>query len=200
MSLGERLLDFFGRTAAAGLALLLVVGGAVVVAAQRPQIAADVRATLHRQPALSFAAGLLVNLVGVAVIGFMTLTICLAPPAALLGIALLVANVIGFSGAGTAVADRLPIELGNSPVARTAVGVAIPSVVIAVLWLFGGCFAFFGYVGAVLLASFGLGALLVKLLKLGEPAPGAAAAPPPTAAADAPAVAPDAGVDAMPQD
>ncbi len=175
VSLGERLLDFFGRMVAAGAALILIVGGAVVVATARPQLAGDVRATLRRQPALSFAVGLLVNIVGVAVIGFMTITICLAPPAALLGLALLAANVVGLSGAGAAVADRLPINLGSGNTGRTAVGVALPGAIVAFLWLLGGCFAFFGYMLAMILASFGLGAVLVKLLKLGEPAPGAAA-------------------------
>jgi len=104
------------------------------------------------------------------------------------------------SGAGAVVADRLPINLGASHAARTAVGVALPGAVIALLWLLGGCFAFFGYVFALLLASFGLGALLVKVLKLGDPAPAPASAAPvapapepaaggaePSAAAEAPA-------------
>jgi predicted flap endonuclease-1-like 5' DNA nuclease/cytoskeletal protein CcmA (bactofilin family) len=180
VSLGERLLGFFGRVVAAGAALILIVGGAVVVATVRPQLAADVRATLRRQPALSFAVGLFVNMIGVAVIGFMFVTICLAPPAALLGLALLVANVIGLSGAGAAVADRLPINLGSGNTGRTAVGVALPGAIVAFLWLLGGCFAFFGYMLAMILASFGLGAFLVKVLKLGEPAPRSAANPPAT--------------------
>lgn len=146
-------------------------GGCGLSAAHAP----EVRSTLRRQPALSFAVGLLVNMVGVAVIGFMAITICLAPPAALLGLALLVANVIGLSGAGAAVANQLTINLGSSHVARTAVGVALPARWF--LWLLGGCFAFFGYVFAILLASFGLGAFLVKLLKLGEPAPVVASRP-----------------------
>jgi predicted flap endonuclease-1-like 5' DNA nuclease/cytoskeletal protein CcmA (bactofilin family) len=186
VSLGERLLGFFGRVVAAGAALILIVGGAVVVATVRPQLAADVRATLRRQPALSFAVGLFVNMIGVAVIGFMFVTICLAPPAALLGLALLVANVIGLSGAGAAVADRLPINLGSGNTGRTAVGVALPGAIVAFLWLLGGCFAFFGYMLAMILASFGLGAFLVKVLKLGEPAPGAAAAPPTSSSAPVP--------------
>jgi len=200
VSFSERLLGFFGRTVAAGAALVLIVGGAVAAAVLRPQLAAEVRTALRRQPALSFAVGLLVNMVGVAVIGFMFVTICLAPPAALLGLALLAANVVGLSGAGAVVADRLPINLGASHAARTAVGVALPGAVIALLWLLGGCFAFFGYVFALLLASFGLGALLVKVLKLGDPAPAPASAAPvapapepaaggaePSAAAEAPA-------------
>ena len=86
-------------------------------------------------------------------------------------------SVSGVSGVGVVVADRLPINLGSSHVARTAVGVALPSALVAFLWLLGGCFAFFGDVFAILLASCGLGAFLVKLLKLGEPAPGVAANP-----------------------
>ncbi len=189
VSLSERLLGFFGRAVAAGAALVLIVGGAMAAAALRPQLAAEVRTALRRQPALSFAVGLLVNMVGVAVIGFMFVTICLAPPAFLLGLALLAANVVGLSGSGAAVADRLPINLGESHVARTAVGVALPGAVIALLWLLGGCFAFFGYGFALLLASFGLGAFLVKLLKLGEPAvTGAAPAEPVAPAPAVPAV------------
>jgi cytoskeletal protein CcmA (bactofilin family) len=187
VSLSERLLDFFGRAVSAGAALVLLVGGALAAAVLRPQLAAEVRASLRRQPALSFAVGLLVNMVGVAVIGFMFVTICLAPPAALLGLALLAANVVGLSGAGAVVADRLPINLGASHAARTAVGVALPGAVIALLWLLGGCFAFFGYVFALLLASFGLGALLVKVLKLGDPAPVPASVEPVTSEPVAPA-------------
>lgn len=171
LSFGEQVLGFFGRTVAAGMVLLLLIGGAAAVAALRPQLAADVRTTLRRQTALSFAVGLLVNMLGIAIIGFMAITICLAPPAILLGLLLLAANVVGLSGAGELAADRLPVKFQAAGVARTAVGVAVPAAVVSLLWLLGGCFAFFGYVLAMLLASFGLGAFLVKLLKLGEPAP-----------------------------
>ena len=171
LSIGERLLDFLGRLWAAAGGLLLVVGGAVLVAALRPQLSADVRTVLRRQPALSFAAGFLVNMVAVAAIGFMVFTICLAPPGALLGLALLAANLVGLGAAGELVAERLPFKTGSSPVVRTAAGVAVPAALVALLWFLGGCFSFFGYVLAMILASFGLGAVLVKFLNLGDRQP-----------------------------
>ena len=79
----------------------------------------------------------------------------MAPPAALLGLALLGVNIVGLSATGEILAERLPLKLGNSSVLRTAVGIAVPEGFIARLWLLGGCFRFFGYIGALLLATTG---------------------------------------------
>ena len=181
-SLVERWVGFMGRLAAAGAMLLLLAGGAAAVVSLRPVLAGEVHSALRRQPALSFAAGLLVNIVGAAIIGFLFITICLMPFGAVLGLVLLVVNVVGLSATGPLVTERLPFRVGGSSALRAAVGVAVPGAFIALLWLLGGCFTFFGFVLALLGGSFGLGAFLVKVLKLGEPA----SAPPPSPAAAAP--------------
>lgn len=56
----------------------------------------------------------------------------------------------------------------DADLSRTALGVVVPGAIIAFLWAIGGCLGFFGSMGALLLGSFGVGAILVKVLNLGS--------------------------------
>jgi len=195
LTFGERLLGFFGRVLMALLVLGLAVVGAAGLMALRSPWVMDVHGVLNRQTALSFATGLLVNVLLLSVVGFLYITVCLRPPGLLLGLGLAALNVAGWAAVGNELGGRLNTRFGKAwdPAARTAVGVLAPGALIVFLWMLGGCFAFFAYLGALLISSFGVGAVLVKVLNLGSNAPGAPAgssAPAPVAqpAASAPAV------------
>jgi predicted flap endonuclease-1-like 5' DNA nuclease len=191
--LGDRPLGFVGRTLTGLLLLGLFVAGAAAIAAFRPRWTGEVQGTLASQAALSFAAGLIANVLMLAVIGFLYITICLRPPALLLAVGLLAFNVAGMAAVGAEIGGRLSERLRGTwtPTSRTALGVAAPGAIIVFLWAVGGCFGFFGNMGALLLGSFGVGAILVKALNLGAKAPTSPAAPTDSPAAPrAPATAP----------
>ena len=69
---------------------------------------------------------------------------------------------------GAEIGGRLSERLSGqwTPTSRTALGVVVPGAIIVFLWAIGGCFGFFGSMGALLLGSFGVGAILVKALNL----------------------------------
>ena len=168
-----RSLGFVGRALAALLLLGLFVAGAAAIAALRPGWTQDVQGVLGRQAALSFATGLIANVLMLAVIGFLFITICLRPPGLLLAVGMLAFNVAGMAAVGSEIGSRLSERMSGqwTPTSRTALGVVAPGAIIAFLWAIGGCFGFFGSMGALLLGSFGVGAILVKALNLGTQAP-----------------------------
>lgn len=168
-----RSLGFIGRALVAFLLLGLFVAGAAAIAALRPAWTQDVQGVLGRQAALSFATGLIANVLMLAVIGFLFITICLRPPGLLLAVGMLAFNVAGMAAVGAEIGSRLSERMSGqwTPTSRTALGVAVPGAIIVFLWAIGGCFGFFGSMGALLLGSFGVGAILVKTLNLGGQAP-----------------------------
>jgi predicted flap endonuclease-1-like 5' DNA nuclease len=170
-------LGFVGRTLTGLLLLGLFVAGAAAIAAFRPRWTGEIQGVLNRQAALSFAVGLIANVLMLAIIGFLYITICLRPPALLLGVGLLAFNVAGMAAVGAEIGGRISERLSGSwtQTSRTALGVFIPGAIIVFLWAVGGCFGFFGNMGALLLGSFGVGAILVKALNLGATTPGAPA-------------------------
>ncbi len=166
----SRPLGFVGRALAALLLLGLFVAGAAAVAALRPSWTRDVQGVLGRQSALSFATGLIANVLMLAVIGFLFITICLRPPGLLLAVGMLAFNVAGMAVVGAEIGGRLSERMSGqwTPTSRTALGVVVPGAIIAFLWAIGGCLGFFASLGALLLGSFGVGAILVKVLNLGS--------------------------------
>ena len=182
---------------------LLVLGVAILVALLllkwRPALVDEMRTLLAERTALAFAAGLIFNLLGLALIGLLWITFCFRPPAVLLGLLLTAVNLVGVVIVGDELGRRLAAQLGAPWVQpwRTVIGIAIPGAVIAFLWILGSCFGFLAFLGALILSAFGAGAMLVKVLKLGEPhspAP-ATTAPAPIAPETSPGV--DAAAPAM---
>jgi predicted flap endonuclease-1-like 5' DNA nuclease/cytoskeletal protein CcmA (bactofilin family) len=203
MTLAARVLDWVGRGMLAALLLGLAVGGAAATMALRPQWVDNVQSTLRRQSALSFATGLIINVVLVAFISVLYFLICFAPLASLLAVALAALNIVGFAAVGDEIGRRMMARSNAHwpPVANVAIGVFVPGAVLALLWWFGGCFAFFAYLGAIVFGSFGVGALVARLMKLDTPrvpagSPTAApTAPVPSAPTPpAPVAQPEAGV------
>ena len=185
LSLLGQFLRFFGRL----LGAILLLGLAILVGAGlllwKPTWVEEVRTTLHQHTALSFAVGILVNVLALAVIGILWVLVCTRPPGLLMGVALLGLNLAGLAAVGDEIGRRVETRLGRSyvPTVRMAIGLAVPGAVLGILYIMGFCFQFFAFVGLLVLASFGAGAVLVKLLKLGIPAPDTAVAPVPAASA-----------------
>lgn len=176
----EIFLNLVGRVLQALLLLGLAVGVSVGLIALRPAWVEETRSILVERTALAFAAGLIFNLFGLALIGLLWITVCFRPPAILLGLLFAAINFAGFAAVGDEIGrkieNRLNVQWGTPW--RAAVGVVLPGSVIAFLWVLSGCFGFFAYLGALVLSSLGVGAILVKMLKLGEPQPTIAPAPP----------------------
>ena len=185
-------IDLFWATLGRVLSALLMLGVAVLTAILllrwRPALMEEMRSLLVERTALAFAAGLIFNLFGLALIGLLWITFCFRPPAILLGLLLTAVNLVGVAIVGDEVGRRLATRLGAPwpQPWRTAVGIAAPGAVIAFLWILGSCFGFLAFLGALILSAFGVGTILVKVLKLGEQqasAPGIELVPPAPAAA-----------------
>ncbi|MBK8046179.1 MAG: polymer-forming cytoskeletal protein [Anaerolineales bacterium] len=148
----ERLFGFMGKVLLALVLFALIVGGAVAVAGLRPHWVVSVHETLRQQIALSFAVGLMVNVLASAFIGLLFITVCLRPPGLLLGLLLAGANVVGLAAVGHEIGNRLAPKMGGTwhEWSRVGVGAAVPVGVIMLLWLFGWCFTFFAWLGALI--------------------------------------------------
>jgi predicted flap endonuclease-1-like 5' DNA nuclease len=175
--LTELFFDMVWRVVRALLILALVAGVGVLLVTTRPLWVEETRAILVDRTALSFAAGLIVNLFGLALIGLLWLTVCFRPPAVVLGLIFVAANLAGLAVVGDEIGRKIEQRIHTQWQRpwRPVVGVVVPGAVIAFLWVLGSCFSFFAYLGALVLTSLGIGAFLVKVLKLGEPQPTAVA-------------------------
>jgi len=166
-----------GRVFTALLMLGVSVLVAILLLKWRPALMEEMRGLLVERTALAFAAGLIFNMFALALIGLLWLTFCFRPPAFLLGLLLVAVNLVGFAIVGNELGRRFAARLGTvwPQPWRTAIGIAGPGAVIAFLWILGGCFGFFAFLGALIFSALGAGTLLVKVLKLGESSPSAAA-------------------------
>ena len=173
LSLMGQLFGFFGRL----LGAIFLLGLAILVGAGlllwKPTWVEEVRTTLHEHTALTFAVGILVNALALAVIGVLWVLVCTRPPALLMGLALLGLNLAGLAALGDEIGRRVEVRLKRSyvPAVRMAIGLLVPGIVLGILYILGFCFGIFASLGMLVLASFGAGAVLVKLLKLGTPGP-----------------------------
>lgn len=160
-----------GRVFNALLILAVAVLVAILLLKWRPALVEEMRGLLVERTALAFAAGLIFNLFGLALIGLLWITFCFRPPALLLGLLLAAVNLVGLTIVGDELGRRFATRL-SAPWPqpwRTAVGIVAPGAVIAFLWILGSCFGFLAFLGALILSAFGVGAILVKMLKLGDP-------------------------------
>jgi predicted flap endonuclease-1-like 5' DNA nuclease/cytoskeletal protein CcmA (bactofilin family) len=176
--------EFFLALVGRVLRGLLILGVAVLTAwlllKWRPALVEEARSLLAERTALAFAVGLIFNLLSLAVIGLLWITVCFRPPAVLLGLLFVAINLVGAVVVGDEIGRRIDARSGGHwpQPWRTVIGVVAPASILVFLWILGSCFGFFAFLGALILTAFGVGAMLVKFLKLGEPAPFGAAATP----------------------
>ena len=190
-SLLELLWDLVGRIVLAVLLLGLAAGVGVLLVRVRPAWVENSRRVLVDRTALSFAAGLLFNLVGGALIALLWLSVCFRPPALLLALLFGAVNLVGLAALGDEIGLRANARLGLPRLFRPAIGILLPGIVVAFFWILGSCFGFFASLTALLVSALGTGAVLVSALKLSEPPAARAVGGPevaaePSSAADGP--------------
>lgn len=152
-----------GLTAVALATLMAVLGVLLVVTF--PQPTARVAQTVRENVALSFGMGLLTEVLALPVLVILTITICLAPLAFLMALALVAAWLFGWLVVGWVIGQWLAKALNTrqtTPILEMAVGV----ILLTLLWRLPRVIPCLGWlisVGVLVVAgSIGLGAVLLS--------------------------------------
>ena len=165
-SLGERILGVFGRLILATLLTLLVTALAAIVYNVRPQPIDRARDRLREHTARSFLLGLAVNVTLSVLMAVFFAIFCTAPVGVVVGLALIVLNLAGWTVLALALGRRLakPATLSQSKFSvNVALGALVLTGVPTYLWALGS------FVGVsfsalqiilLILAAPGVGALL----------------------------------------
>ncbi|NJN80892.1 MAG: hypothetical protein HC802_00415 [Caldilineaceae bacterium] len=165
-SFAQRLAALVGRVVLAMVITVVVALLAAGLIAVRPTLVETVKSTMVAQTALSFAVGLVTNLVLLFLTGILVITICLSPLALAPILILLALNLAGWTALSKEVGQRL-VDYSHAPVqpvVATALGALVVTGVPTLLWSFGGCFRFMAFVTVLLVASAGAGAVLLPWL------------------------------------
>lgn len=155
-----------GLSAVAWAMILAVFGVLLLVFA--PQPTARVAAAATTNPLLALLVGLVAWVAGLALIAILTITLCLAPFAAVLGLALLAAWFFGWLALGWYLGRRLLAALNMTnptPILEAALGVVlltllwrmpqmVPFIGSIIFWVIGLFVGWLG-LGAVTLTYFG---------------------------------------------
>ncbi len=165
---GGALFGLLGRLllAAFGSSLIVLLAGLVFYA--RPALVQTVGQTLHEQRPLSFAVGLIVNLVLVVLTVLLVATLCLAPVGLAVGVLFAAINLVGWSALSLSVGDWLlrRATLENQPLVALIVGALVLTGLLALSWALGGGFRPLAYVATLLVTAFGSGAVVVYWLRV----------------------------------
>ena len=152
--------------AAFGSSLIVLLAGLVFYA--RPTLVQPIEQTLHEQRPLSFAVGLIVNLVLVVLTVLLVATLCLAPVGFAVGLLFAAINLVGWSALSLTVGDWLlrRAKLENQPLVALIVGAFVMTGLLAFGWALGGWFRPLAYIITLLVTSFGSGAVIVYWLRM----------------------------------
>ena len=152
--------------AAFGSSLIVLLAGLVFYA--RPTLVQPIEQTLHEQRPLSFAVGLIVNLVLVVLTVLLVATLCLAPVGFAVGLLFAAINLVGWSALSLTVGDWLlrRAKLENQPLIALIVGAFVMTGLLAFGWALGGWFRPLAYIITLLVTSFGSGAVIVYWLRM----------------------------------
>ena len=165
---GGALFGLLGRLflAAFGSSLIVLLAGLVFYA--RPTLVQPIEQTLHEQRPLSFAVGLIVNLVLVVLTVLLVATLCLAPVGFAVGLLFAAINLVGWSALSLTVGDWLlrRAKLENQPLIALIVGAFVMTGLLAFGWALGGWFRPLAYIITLLVTSFGSGAVIVYWLRM----------------------------------
>jgi cytoskeletal protein CcmA (bactofilin family) len=165
---GSALFGLVGRffLAAFGSSLIVLLAGLVFYA--RPALVQTVQQTLLEQRPLSFAIGLIVNLVLVVLTVLLVATLCLAPVGLAVGLLFAAVNLVGWAALSLSVGDWLlrRAKLANQPLLALIVGAFVLTGLLTFGWALGGCFRPLAYVVSLLVTSFGSGAVVVYWLRV----------------------------------
>lgn len=145
------------RSMMAALALTVM---ALVVSLLWPRGVSRMGQTTLSQPVMAFLVGLLTWIVGIGLVVVLAITICLIPFAVLLSLVLLVAALLSWIVVGWCIGNKLLalLNLRNpSPVLEATSG----TLIVTVLYFLAGIIPCMTFVLGVVVASFGLGAIVL---------------------------------------
>lgn len=166
---GSAILGFLGRVllAAFGASLIILLTGLVYYV--RPDFVQAVQHTLLQQRPLSFAVGLVINLVLTFLTGVLMITLCLAPVGLAAGLLFAAINLVGWSASSLTVGQWLlrQLKVESQPLVALLVGAVLLTGMLALGWTLGGCLRPLTYLAALTITSFGGGAAVVYWLRLG---------------------------------
>ncbi len=168
--LGRLILRLLGALLVTALVVLLTG----VLAYARPDMVRRARGRLNENVAMSFVVGLLANLVLLFLAGMLSITICLLPVALIPILLLFGINLAGWAVLSEIVGERITnyVKQPVQSALTVAVGAVVLTGLVALLWAFGGCFRFIGFLALLGVSSFGAGAVLLPWLNRragGEP-------------------------------
>jgi predicted flap endonuclease-1-like 5' DNA nuclease/predicted membrane protein len=169
---------------------VVVVGLVALLYNLRPDILRPIHATMMERTAYSFIVGLIVNLVLVVMTTILFATVILCLGGVVTGALLFAVNLVGWAVVSYEFGQRLTryIRTPIQPLAATVLGALLLTGVMALFWALGGCFRPVAFLIWLLASSLGVGAAVVRWLKLDGSArlpapppadPGASAPPPP---------------------
>lgn len=168
-SFGNAILGFVGRLllAAFGASLIILLTGLVYY--MRPDFVQAVQQTLLQQRPLSFAVGLVINLVLTFLTGALVITLCLAPVGLAAGLLFAAINLVGWSVSSLTLGQWLlrQVKIETQPLVALLVGAFLLTSMLALGWTFGGCLRPLTYLAALVVTAFGGGAAVVYWLRLG---------------------------------
>lgn len=166
---GGAILGFLGRIllAAFGASLIILLTGLVYYV--RPDFVQAVQQTLLQQRPLSFAVGLIINLVLTFLTGVLMITLCLAPVGLAAGLLFAAINLVGWSASSLSVGQWLlrQLKVESQPLVALLAGAVLLTGLLAVGWTLGGCLRPITYLAALMITAFGGGAAVVYWLRLG---------------------------------
>jgi len=166
-SLFQEVGAFAARVIGAGMFALLIGLIAAIIGMAKPELVDRSRQTIVAEPALSFVAGIVANLMAVFVAAFLAITICLTPVSFVLLLVAAAFNLVGWTAIAAAAARRGNLYLKSPVRSEIAIGVAavILTGALGLLWAMGGCFRFMGMATWFIASSVGTGAVLLPLLR-----------------------------------
>lgn len=166
---GSVILGFVGRVllAAFGASLIILLTGLVYYV--RPDFVQAVQQTLLQQRPLSFAVGLVINLVLTFLTGVLLITLCLAPVGLAAGLLFAAINLVGWSASSLTVGQWLlrQVKVESQPLVALLIGAVLQTGLLALGWTLGGCLRPITYLAALVVTAFGGGAAVVYWLRLG---------------------------------
>jgi predicted flap endonuclease-1-like 5' DNA nuclease/cytoskeletal protein CcmA (bactofilin family) len=175
---------------------VVVVGLVALLYNLRPDILRPVHATMMERTAYSFIIGVIVNLVLVVITTILFAMVVLCLGGIVTGAILVAINLVGWAVVSYEFGQRLTryIHTPIQPLAATVLGALLLTGVVALLWALGGCFWPAAFLIWLLASSLGVGAAVMRWLKLDssprQPAPpsgqGPSAPPTPPPAPSAP--------------
>ncbi len=176
LALGHQLIGGFTRLAKRLLVVALLVVIAGVVALIWPQQTDRMAATVFAHPGPTLGIGLLTGLAALTIILLLAITICLSLASALLAFALVAVAIFGWSAIGLLIGRRLMVALRVKETAlpwATALGALVITLILAGLGM-TPCLGWVGWLATLLLASMGLGAVVLTRFGTKRYSPGSA--------------------------